>query len=171
MNPAIRRARAQDATYLPDIERSAGERFRSLQELAWIADDDPTPIEEHLDHIAAGTVWVAENAIGEITGFVMAESIDDDLHIWEFAVRHEDQRQGIGQALIRAASANAVAAGLKAVTLTTFRTVDWNEPFYARLGFETLLGPAIGTRLLEVLAREVADGLPGERRCAMRLAL
>ncbi|WP_373691614.1 hypothetical protein [Hyalangium versicolor] len=66
------------------------------------------------------------------------------------------------------AAAYSRREGLAALTLTTFRGVPWNEPFYARLGFETLEGAAIGERLSAILRDEVLKGLPGERRCAMR---
>ncbi len=57
------------------------------------------------------------------------------------------------------------------MTLTTFRELAWNERFYRKLGFETLEADALDARLLRTLAKEVACGLPAERRCAMRLTL
>ena len=42
---------------------------------------------------------------------------------------------GIGAGLVRAAQIDARNTGIKALTLTTFRDVAWNAPFYARLGF------------------------------------
>jgi hypothetical protein len=44
----IRLAEIRDAELLPGIERSAGERFRLIPELAWIADGDDLPVEHHL---------------------------------------------------------------------------------------------------------------------------
>ena len=57
------------------------------------------------------------------------------------------------------------------MTLTTFRDVVWNAPFYAQSGFRVVEDDALCARLGGVLANEVAHGLPGERRCAMRLDL
>lgn len=42
---------------------------------------------------------------------------------------------------------------------------------YHRLGFETLPQNRCDQRLVAILHQEVAAGLPGERRCAMRLML
>ena len=46
------------------------------------------------------------------------------------AARHRDPGP------VRAAQIDARNSGIKALTLTTFRDVAWNAPFYARLGFE-----------------------------------
>ncbi|CPQ92972.1 acetyltransferase [Bordetella pertussis] len=59
-------------------------------------------------------------------------------------------------------------AGLPAITLTTFRDLPWNQPFYARLGFATLQADGLNVRLQAILAREASLGLPAARRCAMR---
>jgi hypothetical protein len=57
------------------------------------------------------------------------------------------------------------------VTLTTFRDVIWNEPFYKRLGFRTLRDDEMDERLAELLRQEAERGLPEGSRCAMRLDL
>ncbi len=93
------------------------------------------------------------------------------LHVWELAVRQDRQGRGIGRRLIARAIDQARDLELSSVTLTTFRHVPWNEPFYAKLGFDTLPVAESGPRLESILAREVAQGLPGDRRCAMRLRL
>ncbi|CPQ40710.1 acetyltransferase [Bordetella pertussis] len=67
-----------------------------------------------------------------------------------------------------AACLAAAAAGLPAITLTTFRDLPWNQPFYARLGFATLQADGLNVRLQAILAREASLGLPAARRCAMR---
>ena len=64
----------------------------------------------------------------------------------------------------------ARASGLAAVTLTTFRDVPWNAPFYRRVGFEVVDDPTPG--LAAVRAAERAEGLDGfGPRVAMRLVL
>jgi GNAT superfamily N-acetyltransferase len=164
----IRHAVPADAALLPDIERSAGSLFRTLADLAWIADHQIMSAEAHLARIAEGTVWVAQDEEASLIGFLTAEGAGDELHIWELSVHAGHQGRGVGRQLMEAAEAYARRAGLSALTLTTFRGVPWNEPFYARLGFETLEGAAIGERLSALLRDEVLHGLPGERRCAMR---
>jgi GNAT superfamily N-acetyltransferase len=150
------------------VERSAGASFRSIPELAWIADDNVMSVEAHREYIGQGTSWVAVFN-GRLVGFLCAERTGEDLHIWELAVHQACQGQGIGRRLIETAVEHARASSVESVTLTTFRDVPWNEPFYQRIGFKTLDIAETGARLERILAKEVGLGLPGERRCAMRL--
>jgi N-acetylglutamate synthase-like GNAT family acetyltransferase len=100
-----------------------------------------------------------------------AECAGYELHIWELAVLQDRQRSGLGRTLDQQTIAETKSRNLTAVTLTTFRDVLWNEPFYARLEFKTLEGEEVGARLGEILSSEIANGLPGHKRCAMRLSI
>jgi GNAT superfamily N-acetyltransferase len=168
---SVRLAVPADAAFLPAIERSAGEVFRTLPELAWIADHDVMSVEQHLSFIREGTCWVAVDGQGRITGFLSAERCTDAIHIWELSVDRAYQRQGIGDALKYTVESYARDEGLGAITLTTFRDVPWNEAYYQRLGYNTLPPTELDQRLAQILKDEVAHGLPGDRRCAMRKQL
>lgn len=162
----IRQANDVDAMALPDIERSSGETFRHIPDLAWIADDKVTSQERHEKLIQQGTVWVAQDNQKIITGFLTAELHQDALHIWQMSVRYDQQRQGIGRSLIRAAELWARSRHLTALTLTTFRDVPWNAPFYRACGFE-IVNPFARPMLLKVLDAEREAGLSIEQRCGM----
>lgn len=166
----IRIARETDAPWLPVLEHSAGESFRAISELAWIADGEDRSAGWYRELLARGASWLAVER-GDPVGFLAAEVIGRELHIWEFAVRQDRQRCGHGRALFGAALADARARELDAITLTTFRDVSWNEALYQRLGFVTLDRGQAGARLEAVLAAEIERGLPAARRCAMRLAM
>lgn len=166
----IRAAKAGDAELLPEIERSSGEAFRDVPDLAWIADDGVMSAEQHAPHIAAGGVWVAERKT-RIVGFISAEAFPDAWHIWQMALASDQQKLGLGRALLEEVIEAARVRGASVVTLTTFRDVAFNAPFYARSGFRILAADELNERLQDVLANERAHGLPGERRCAMRLEL
>lgn len=58
MNALIRLTREDDAPALPDIERSSGEAFRTVPELAWIADDDVQSVASHLEFVRSGLSWL-----------------------------------------------------------------------------------------------------------------
>jgi GNAT superfamily N-acetyltransferase len=167
----IRIAQDADAEALPDIEQSAGEAYRWIKELAWIADDDNQTVDRHRELIAKGTCWVAVEHDDRPVAFLSAEIQDDTLHIWELAVHLDRQRLGIGRALLEKAITDAWRRRLVALTLTTFRDVIWNVPFYQKLGFQVLDDAQTGERLRQVLRREVEHGMPASRRCAMRLML
>lgn len=193
----IRATTIADIGLLPDIERSAGAAFRSYPELAWIADDEVMGAAEHARLVGLHTSWVAEfdSATSAVCGFLCAEPFlteqgRRELHIWELSVASGQQGQGIGRALMNYVIAFARgqlgnSEPFSALTLTTFRDVKFNAPFYAELGFVELFaegeggeegekeagkeaGKEVGARLRDVLAAEAAHGLPAERRCAMR---
>ncbi len=167
----IRLAISEDADALPAIEQSAGLAFRAIPELAWLADGDNVSPGRHRALIAQGACWVAADDQDRPVGFLSAEVIGDALHIWELDVRLDRQGQGIGRALLERAIADVGRRGLAAVTLTTFRAVTWNAPFYRKVGFRVLEGAEIDERLATLLQEEAAHGLPADRRCAMRLDL
>jgi ribosomal-protein-alanine N-acetyltransferase len=54
------------------------------------------------DRVARGEMagWVTESERGDITGFIVARRIANDLEILNFAVRPTARRQGIGAALL-----------------------------------------------------------------------
>jgi GNAT superfamily N-acetyltransferase len=166
VNVNIRPATVVDTVLFPAIERSSGELFRSLPDLAWIADDDIMSAETHQRHLATGIVLSAfDNDC--CVGFISAERFRSALHIWQMAVEISHQRQGIGKLLLTRLQQ---MAGELPVTLTTFRDVAWNAPFYAALGFETIAESELSDRLRKILQDEAAHGIPIDRRVAMRWA-
>jgi GNAT superfamily N-acetyltransferase len=104
-------------------------------------------------------------------GFAATEPFEDALHLWELAVRQDAQGRGLGRGLMAAVIADAKARTLPAVTLTTFRDIAWNGPFYRSLGFVEPADAELNPRLAATLAREVTLGLDVANRCAMRLPL
>lgn len=167
----IRIATPDDAPALPPVDRSAGELFRLLPELAWLADGEGMPLARHRELIEQGVVWVAVDQDDMPVAFLEAEVFGDELHVWEVSVHRDWQSRGLGRALMTAAAEHATRTGLAALTLTTFHDVPWNGPFYTRLGFVPIAAPDLSERLRQVLVHEVAAGLPAGRRCAMRQTL
>jgi GNAT superfamily N-acetyltransferase len=134
----FRRALPADADFFPDLEQSAGLAFRADAELAWLADADNLPAERYREIVADGRSWIAEHTPPVPVAFVAATLAGGELHVWEFNVRLEWQRRGIGRRLLRHFIAEAAAARIPAITLTTFRDLPWNAPFYRSMGFELL---------------------------------
>lgn len=87
------------------------------------------------------------------------------LHIDEVDVLRAFQSQGIGRALLGAAADWARTKGLQTLSLTTFRDVPWNAPFYASFGFREWDPAEAPPSIREALAYETARGLAN--RCAM----
>jgi GNAT superfamily N-acetyltransferase len=155
---------------LQAIEVDAGRRFRELG-MDSIADDEP-PSEALLStHIGEGTAWVAADADGRILGYALASIVDDEGHLDQVSVAHDAGRRGIGTALVECVCAWARERGADAVTLTTFRDVTFNGPYYRSLGFVDLDDTELGPELDVIRRRERASGLDVAPRVAMRRRL
>lgn len=168
--PFIREARLDELSILPEIERSAAALFEGGDQPMDLL-TNLTPAEVWAPRQAAGTVWVVDDGSGEPVGFLAAEIFKDELHVWELDVRREAQGQGLGRRLMGHAIDWARGRGLSRLTLTTFREIAWNAPFYASLGFVEVSGEDLSVRLAEVLSLEASKGLDPAGRCAMMLEL
>ena len=164
----MRRARESDAGALAAIERSAAELFHALPNLAWIADEPVPSTAAQQDVISRQPVWVGE-IDGRAVAFLIGELCPDALHIAEVSVHRDWHRHGIGRLMIQQAEVAAVRLVRRAITLTTFRAVAWNAPYYQRLGFKVETEPS--ARLASLLASEIERGFVAGSRCAMRKAL
>ncbi|TWP45602.1 GNAT family N-acetyltransferase [Lentzea tibetensis] len=149
----IRHAFPAEFRHLQQIEVASGEPFRSVG-MPEIADDDPMP----LAAMAECDVLVAVNDDDVPVAFAAVSPVDDALHIHQISVDPKWARQGIGAQLI-------AALGDRRLTLTTFRDVPWNAPYYARLGFVELTELTPG--LAEIVDEEASRGFTG--RVAMLL--
>jgi len=165
---SIRVADEGDACFLPAIEHSAGQAFRAVPELAWVADDTGMTVDAHRACIKTRTCWVAVGEQERIAGFLSAQPCGHDLHILEMSVARDRQGRGLGRRLLAAAYDGARARGLTGLTLTTFRAIPWNAPFYEKAGFYQLFPAALDARLAALLQAEARAGFPAGSRCAMR---
>ncbi|MHC9004875.1 GNAT family N-acetyltransferase [Enterobacter adelaidei] len=168
LNITVRPTRCDDVYALPAIERAAGERFRRYPELAWLTDGEVISAEQHLEYAERGQSWLAL-ANNRPVGFILTEAHSSSLFIVELSVDLDWQGKGIGRQLIACVADHARKLGLRSLTLTTFRDVPWNAPFYARLGFEQIA--ELTPELRQKRDDEAAHGLAYESRCAMRLSL
>ncbi|MET9768019.1 GNAT family N-acetyltransferase [Streptomyces sp. NPDC006415] len=167
----IRSARRSDLPVLQDIERAAGEPFRALG-MAFVADDDPPPLDLLESYRLAGRCWVAADPLSAAgdrpLGYVLADPVDDALHIEQVSVDPAAARRGIGRDLIAHLAALAARRGMTALTLTTFTDVPWNAPYYARIGFRILAEDQLTDGLRAIRAEEAQHGLDRWPRVCMR---
>src|ERR1044071_6368437 len=166
----IRFANCEELPLLQDIERAAGELFINT-DYPFIATDDPISYELLYQQYEMGMVWVASNSDNTPVGFAVALPLDGLLHLEEISVHPSHGKRGVGTMLMHAVCELAKRKGYKAVTLSTFRDVAWNGPFYARLGFVVLTESELSVGLREVREGEASNGLPIKDRICMRLDL
>ncbi|WYW97883.1 GNAT family N-acetyltransferase [Proteus vulgaris] len=165
----LRQTEINDAVKLPIIEQSAGQLFRTIEDLSWISESGVQSVEKHLAFIHQQGHWVAVNSDNEPVGFIMTKPLPESLFIHELSVSEAWQNKGIGKLLIQKIKDEAKAHQLSAITLTTFRHVPWNAPYYQRLGFSILSENEIPPSLQEILDDEVErGGFVKETRCAMK---
>jgi GNAT superfamily N-acetyltransferase len=116
-------------------------------------------------HLADASVVLA--AADPPVGFASVGIVDGVAHLWQLAVTPAEGRRGHGTALVVAVCDWARRTGLGAVTLTTFRDVGWNGPFYANLGFRFLSELTPGLAAIRDHERAIGDDGFGPR-VAMR---
>lgn len=168
MTLEIRLARADDLVFLAEIERAAAQRFRGLG----LLDDDlfddtqPLPLLEAAQREAR--LWVAAEPGQAPVAFAHALLVDDAPYLEEIDVVPERAGQGVGTRLLDEVFRWARRHANATLTLSTFRDVAWNAPFYARRGFRPLVEHELGPGLLELRRSEASEGLRPETRVFMR---
>jgi GNAT superfamily N-acetyltransferase len=154
----IRPPAADELGRLVEIEAAAGRAFAD-HGMPEIAADDPGSPTELEPYRAAGRALVAADPGGPVA-YLLAAEIDGCLHVEQVSVDPAHAGHGIGAALIDHLAAAARADGRPALTLTTFRDIPWNAPYYARLGFRELPEGEWGPQLRALVAHE-RDAIPG----------
>lgn len=165
----LRVAVPDDVEVLRGIEVAAGEPFRALGMDA-VADDDPPSTAVLAEFVEAGRAWVVD-LDGVVAAYALAEVVDGCGHVEQVSVDPRFAGRRIGAALVEQIAAWAAAAALPALTLTTFRDVPWNGPYYQRLGFRWLTDAETTPGLRRVRAQEAAHGLDRWPRGCMRRGL
>jgi GNAT superfamily N-acetyltransferase len=166
MTYLIREADTEDFAHFAAIEKEAAALFTEAG-LPEIAAHDPTGLEIIEAAARAGVVFIAVTD-GTPVGFILAAPLDRHTHIHELSVHPAHGRKGVGRRLVETICDWARAKGDEAVTLSTFRDIAWNGPFYASCGFHEIARHEWTPALLLAHYREKDIGLPMERRCFMR---
>ena len=164
----IVKARQQDLRRLPDIELAAAALLVGHAPASVL--NETTEEGDFREAQAQGRLWVA--LAGETpVGFAHVEIFGSRAaHLEEIDVHPDHGRRGLGTRLVAAVCEWAEVSGYPEVTLTTFRAVPWNMPFYSRLGFQEVPREELSAELLAVVHDEAERGLDPARRVVMRLA-
>jgi GNAT superfamily N-acetyltransferase len=163
---SITAARPQDLTRLPAIELAAARLLAGYAPESVLNETtSPVVLKEALH---AGHLWVAL-ADDIAVGFAHVEVIErETAHLDEIDVDPAHGRRGLGTRLVLHVCDWAAGHGYASVTLTTFRDVPWNMPFYARLGFGIVAPEHLSFALRTVVEDETRRGLDPSRRVVMR---
>ncbi|MEV6599039.1 GNAT family N-acetyltransferase [Actinoplanes sp. NPDC051346] len=158
--------RVDDLEVVRQIEVRAGALFHDVG-MSDIAAHPVPPAEVLARFVRAGRSWVAVEDADVPVAFVLVELVDGLAHIEQVSVDPPYARHGLGRALIDHVGRWAADRDLPALTLTTFRDVPWNGPYYSRLGFVELTAEARGPELARLMDKEAEHGLDPVERIAM----
>jgi GNAT superfamily N-acetyltransferase len=168
---SIRLARQSEVGRLPDIERAAARLFETYPgdlgvDRHWLT--EVKSIDELLTANDDGRLLVVVQDDGSVVGFALLKDLGLFAHLEELDVLPEHGRKGVGSALLEAVCSWAYTHGFSAVTLSTFRDVPWNAPFYERRGFSGVAPDDLPPELVRVVEAERAKGLRTELRVIMQ---
>ncbi|MEW6733278.1 MAG: GNAT family N-acetyltransferase [Acidobacteriota bacterium] len=163
----IRFATYDEVPLLPAIEQAACDLFLQYEATAAL----PlylTPLEDFYEAQRDNRLWVATLYGASPVGFALVEMIDDMAHLEELDVNPQHGQRGIGTKLVKTVCEWARIKGIAAITLTTFREIPWNAPFYQKLGFRILEIEELTRGLMERIELEESHGLSRELRVVMQ---
>ncbi len=180
---SIRLADLGDVAALPGIERAAARLFVDVG-YPNLADRQVTGLSVLIAAQREERLWVALAGAAERpsarrpwasgddpeespVGFAFTSLVDGQPHLQEMDVHPEHGQRGLGRSLVNRVLDQAREQGYSRVTLTTFRAIPWNAPFYRKLGFRELAAGRMGPDLEALVEEESNQGLPTEDRVVL----
>lgn len=151
---------------LPAIESGAATLLRDHAPAAALT--GTTPIEEFRAAQREERLWVALDGNTPVGFALVALRPANAAHLQEMDVSPSHMRQGIGTELLRAVLSWARTINRVPLTLTTFRDVPFNAPFYARHGFSVVDAESWPLDVRTLVDEEHARGLDRTRRVVMQ---
>jgi GNAT superfamily N-acetyltransferase len=125
----IRQAHAADVGPARDVVLAAYQPY-----VAVIGTPPGPMLDDYAERVAAGQVWVMENA-SEIAGVLVLEDRHDCFLVDNIAVRPDCQGIGIGRVLLDFSEAEATRRGWDKITLYTNAMMTANVAIYAARGY------------------------------------
>jgi predicted N-acetyltransferase YhbS len=163
----IRSARMGELPLLSGIEQSAAKLFLDTP-YAFLVNDEPLSLDFVQQQFSAERVWVAVDCHETVVGYAIAHEVDNTLYLQQIDVEPEHGRRGIGSALVNTVCDRAKQQGYEIVSLSTFRDLPWNAPFYSKLGFRVLGEAELTIGFQQIRLKELAAGLPIVDRVIMQ---
>jgi predicted N-acetyltransferase YhbS len=166
----IRPARVKELPLLSQIEQSAARLFLDTP-YAFLVNDEPLSLDFVQQQFRAGRVWVAVDCHEIVVGYAIAREVDNTLYLQQIDVEPEHGRRGIGSAFVKTVCDWATQQGYAIVSLSNFRDLPWNAPFYSKLGFHPVDEAELTTGFQQIRCKEFEAGLPISDRVIMHRKL
>ncbi len=163
----INKAVAADVPAMIAADRAASVLFEPTGLLEPSALHDTVPADVFKHALPLGHVHVARNESKTPIGFTLTSERSGTLYLDQISVDPTYGKQGIGRALLIRVIQDAEDRSLPNVTLSTFRDLPWNGPFYASMGFKEIARPKLEPFMLEIEQAQ-RDFMDVSHRCFMR---
>lgn len=163
----IRAARTEELPQLREVERAAGELFRTIG-MSAVADDEAPSVDVLREFQRDFLLRVFADERDRPVAYAMAKVAGRCVLVEQVSVHPDHARGGIGRRLLDEIGAWGERAGREALVLTTYADVPWNGPYYRRIGFRALEEGELPEWLRALRADEIARGLD---RCGRRIAM
>ena len=151
--PALRRARIEDADGLTALARAAYARHVP------IIGREPMPMTaDWAKLLSEQEIWIVEGPAGEVVASLALDVQADHVMIWSVAVAPNDQRRGLGRRLMAFAERRACELQRPEVRLFTNARMAGNVALYVRLGYSETLREQLPDRVLVHMRKAVATG-------------
>ncbi len=164
MTYRIERGVPAHAGRLRAIERASSVHFREFG-MTDVADHEPTPASIFEDRARDGLLYVALLA-DTVAGFLIWSPMDGQAYIEEVSVDPAHAGHKLAARMIDRLDED-IRGRHPAITLTTFRHVPWNGPYYATLGFEEFPRDQAGPEHAEAWQEQADAGLDMSKRLFM----
>ena len=163
----IRLARTDEVASLREIENAASELFIGLDLIDETNDPGISP-ERVATLINLGQAWVICTLDDQPVGMALTSEMGGEMHLEEIDVLPAYGRQGLGSRLLKHVCDRALEKGFRSITLSTFRDVPWNGPFYRKHGFCDLDENEWAVYMHGLRVNEIRCGLRVDARVFMR---
>ncbi len=171
MGYRIEYARPDDLASLEEIQIEAASLFPEEDVPAELRQQG-IPLSIMTEAAREERLWIAVETNSDATvGFALAIEVGHWGHLAEVDVLPAHGRRGIGRALVATVIDWALKGRFPMLTLTTFRHLAWNAPFYASLGFTEFPVNEWPPEFAARVKRELGPGIDPAKRVAMRLPL
>lgn len=155
-----------DLPTLVEVDKAAGMLFADTGLLSEDALNDHVPAEVFEHAIEDSNVITVRHEEDDLIGFALVSLRGGTLYLDQISVHPSHGRKGLGGRLLDWVIDLAKRRGLRRVTLSTFRDLPWNGPFYAKYGFQEIARPKLADWMLELERIQAAD-LDISKRCFM----
>jgi len=162
----IRPARIEDLVALAEVERAAAKLFCNTP-YAFLMNDEPLSLDFVIQQFQAGRAWIAVDDRDIPIGYAITQEVDGYAYLRQIDVHPAYGRRGIGRELVESVCVWARKQNYRRILLSTFLNIEWNAPFYTKLGFQIVPEVELSFGFQQIRCKEAEAGLPIDRRVIM----